>query len=129
VLASKTKNLNFEPYQQVATEFPDIPLKEFKKASRLIEPDGKIFSGPDSGYRALCYLAKPKEQLHHWYHQFRIFRNLSDNGYNFTAKNRPMMMKLTKAFFGSNPLRRRPFWIMWLTLLGGTVLATVKIFR
>ena len=44
--------ITYKTYQEVASQFKDIPLKEFKKASRLIEPNGSVYSGPDSAYRS-----------------------------------------------------------------------------
>jgi predicted DCC family thiol-disulfide oxidoreductase YuxK len=111
---SKTTNLNYKTFQEVSGEFPDIPLKEFKKASRLIEIDGSVFSGPDSAYRTFWYFEKTQKHWHRWYQQSSLFRQLSDHGYNFIAKNRPLMMKLTLAFWGKNPVNRKPYWVVWL---------------
>jgi predicted DCC family thiol-disulfide oxidoreductase YuxK len=111
---SKTTNLNYKTFQEVSGEFPDIPLKEFKKASRLIEIDGSVFCGPDSAYRTFWYFEKTQKHWHRWYQQSSLFRQLSDHGYNFIAKNRPLMMKLTLAFWGKNPVNRKPYWVVWL---------------
>lgn len=124
VWKSKTVDLTYATFQEVAEEFPEIPLKEFKKASRLIEPDGSVFSGPDSAYRTLWYYKKPQKYLHRWYQQSGLFRWLSDHGYNSIAKNRPIMMKLTLAFWGKNPLKRKPFWLLWLVATIGLVYIT-----
>jgi len=125
VWKSKTVDLNYKTFQEVAGEFPDIPLKEFKKASRLIDTDGSVFSGPDSAYRTLWYFEKPQEHLHLWYKSSGVFRRLSDHGYNFIAKNRPLMMKLTLAFWGKNPLKRKPFWVIYLMGLVMILLGTM----
>jgi len=123
----KTSDLTYKTFQEVASEFPDIPLKEFKKASRLIEVDGSVYSGPDSAYRTMWYFAKPQKHWHRWYQHFSLFRSLSDHGYNFIAKNRPMMMTLTLAFWGKNPLKRKPFWLLWLLGIFAVVLGTVSL--
>jgi predicted DCC family thiol-disulfide oxidoreductase YuxK len=57
------KNIRYLTYQKVAGEFPDIPPKEFKKASRLIESDGRIYSGPDSGLPEFIHFRKQKMAL------------------------------------------------------------------
>lgn len=124
VWKSKTVHLTYDTFQEVAEEFPEIPLKEFKKASRLIEPDGSVFSGPDSAYRTLWYFEKPQKYWHRWYQQSGLFRWLSDHGYNSIAKNRPLMMKLTLAFWGRNPLKRKPFWLLWLVAAIGLIYIT-----
>jgi len=97
VWQSKTgKKLQYEKYQDVYERFPSIPLKEFKKASRLIETNGDVFSGPDSAYRSFMYFNSPIKFLHIWYYKYTFFRVLSNNLYNWIAKHRPFMFKLTK---------------------------------
>ncbi len=114
VWKSKTVGLTYQTFQEVAHDFPDIPLKEFKKASRLIETDGSVYSGPDSAFRTFYYFHKPKKRWHRWYKSFTIFQKLSDQTYNWIAKNRPLMMKLTLAFWGENPMNRKAYWVVWL---------------
>ncbi len=104
--------LVFATYQSHAKEFPDIPLKEFKKASRLIETDGKVFSGPDSAYRSLWYAGNKK--WHKWYSSSAWFQKLSDHSYNHIAKNRHIYFRLTKILFGKDPLNLKPYWLLYL---------------
>ena len=113
VWKSKTAGLTYQTFQEAATNYPDIPLKEFKKASRLIETDGAIYSGPDSAFRTFYYFQNPKKHWHLWYQKSAVFQRLCDHSYNWIAKNRPLMMKLTLAFWGRNPLRRKPYWMLW----------------
>ncbi len=103
VWRSKTgEKLQYEKYQDVYERFQSIPLKEFKKASRLIETNGKVFSGPDSAYRSFMHFRSPINFLHAWYHKYSFFRVLSDNIYNWIAKHRPLMFKLTKLLWGTD---------------------------
>ncbi|MGY5846876.1 thiol-disulfide oxidoreductase DCC family protein [Salegentibacter sp. HM20] len=112
----KTPNrLHYETYQKLSGKFPDIPLKEFKKASRLIEPDGKVYSGPDSAYRALYHAGN--EAWHKWYHKSSIFRKFSDHFYNHIAKNRGFYFKLTQILFGNNPHQLKSYWLLYLLSL------------
>ena len=112
----KTKRIiDFETYQNSSEKFSDIPLKEFKKASRLIEIDGKIYSGPDSAYRSLWHADNRK--WHQLYTSSPLFMKLSDHGYNHIAKNRLFYFKLTKILFGNNPLSLKPYWFFYLALL------------
>mgnify|MGYP003640906493 CR=1 FL=1 len=114
VWKSKTKGLTYKTLQEASADFPDIPTKEFKRASRLIEKDGSVFSGPDSAFRTFHYFHKPKMLWHRWYKSYTIFQKLSDHSYNWLAKNRPFFMKVTLAFWGKNPVSRKPYWILWL---------------
>ncbi len=109
--------LVFQTFQEAAQNFPDIPLKEFKKASRLIETDGSIYSGPDSAYRSFVYFENKITRWHLWYKKYKWFRDLSDHTYNFIAKNRALMFRLTKIFFGNDPENLKPYWIVYLSLL------------
>jgi predicted DCC family thiol-disulfide oxidoreductase YuxK len=112
----KTKNqLDFKTYQEVASQFQDIPLKEFKKASRLIETDGAVYSGPDSAYRSL-YISGNKK-WHHWYSKNSWFEKLSDLGYNHIAKNRNFYYKATVILFGKDPVKPKLYWFYYLLLL------------
>ena len=107
--------IRFETYQSFADHFPDIPLKEFKKASRLIETDGRIYSGPDSAYRSMWHAGDRK--WHEFYQTYSWFRWLSDHGYNHIAKNRHFYFRLTKLLFGKEPLKLKPYWILYLVVI------------
>lgn len=107
----------YKTFQDAAAEFPDIPLKEFKKASRLIEPDGRIYSGPDSAYRSYDYASERDYPFHRWYTNYGLFRSFSDHTYNFIAKNRPVMFRITKILFGDDPLNFKPYWAFYIFLL------------
>jgi len=115
---SKTgNNIDYRTFQEVAEMYNDIPLKEFKKASRLIETNGSIYSGPDSAFRSFNYFEKKDTRWHRWYTRYTWFTWLSDHSYNFIAKNRSLMFTLTKLCFGKNPKTIRPYWILWLLVL------------
>jgi len=103
----------YKTYQEVAGQFPDIPLKEFKKASRFITTAGTVHSGPDSAY--MSYLvANPSSVWHHWYVTYTWFEKLSDTVYNFIVYHRSEMFQLTKALFGSNPQSLKYYWILYI---------------
>ncbi|MDN3725462.1 DCC1-like thiol-disulfide oxidoreductase family protein [Aequorivita sp. SDUM287046] len=115
---SKTADrLDYRTYQEVAGNFPDIPLKEFKKASRLIELDGTVYSGPDSAYKSFTYFKTEDFRWHRWYSKDNWFTWLSDRGYNFIAKHRSFMFPLSKIFFGKNPEAMKPYWFLELLFL------------
>ncbi|MDR5590596.1 thiol-disulfide oxidoreductase DCC family protein [Christiangramia sp. SM2212] len=112
----KTKGkVIFKTYQESAENFKDFPIKEFKKASRLIETDGKIYSGPDSAYRSLWHAGN--KFWHQLYASSSIFEKLSNHGYNHIAKNRSFYFKLTKFLFGKDPLHLKPYWLLYLVLI------------
>jgi predicted DCC family thiol-disulfide oxidoreductase YuxK len=105
--------IDFKTYQEVASKFEDLPLKEFKKASRFIDLDGQIYSGPDSAYKSYTFSKALSSPWHTWYRKYPFFRWLSDNGYNFIAKHRSAFYKITVAFFGKNPEKLKPYWLFY----------------
>lgn len=107
----------YKTYQEAGSQFPDIPIKEFKKASRLIEPDGRVYSGPDSAYRSLSYTSNTLFPWHIWYVSNRFFQKLSDAGYTFISRRRPFFFTLTKLFFGKDPTQMKPFWALYLIVI------------
>ncbi|WP_203295977.1 DCC1-like thiol-disulfide oxidoreductase family protein [Luteirhabdus pelagi] len=109
-------SITYKTYQEVASNFPDIPLKEFKKASRLIETDGSVFSGPDSAFRSFTH-SKKSNIWHSWYHKYRWFQKACDHSYNHIAKNRSFYYRLTVLAFGRNPKKLRPYWLIYLFIV------------
>ncbi len=115
---SKTEDrIDYQTFQQVAENYKDIPLKEFKKASRLIETDGSVFSGPDSAYRSFTYFEKEDSRWHLWYSKYKWFTYLSDHTYNYIAKHRGFFFFLTKIFFGKDPESIKPYWFLELLFI------------
>ena len=45
--------VDYEELQEVAARFPEVPRAEFEDAVKLIEPDGRVFSGAEAVYRSL----------------------------------------------------------------------------
>ncbi|CAM3301415.1 DCC1-like thiol-disulfide oxidoreductase family protein [Aequorivita lipolytica] len=112
---SKTEDrIIYRTFQQVSENYPDIPLKEFKKASRLVETDGSIYSGPDSAYRSFNYFEESDSRWHNLYSKNGFFTSVSDYTYNFIANNRSFMLKITKLFFGNDPAAIKPYWFILL---------------
>ncbi len=111
----KSPEVIFKTYQQAAKEFPDIPLKEFKKASRLIETDGSVYSGPDSAFRILCHGGK--KAWHELYNSASWFSYISDHAYNHIAKNRHFYFRITKALVGKDPLNPKYYWVFYCILI------------
>ncbi|MCL6218887.1 thiol-disulfide oxidoreductase DCC family protein [Zunongwangia pacifica] len=101
--------------QKHALDFPDIPEKEFKKASRLITKDGRVFSGPDSAYKAMWFAGNKK--WHNWYHKYALFQQISDHAYNHIAKNRRFYYKLTIRLLGNDPNHFRPYWLFYVLFI------------
>jgi len=110
------EKIYYQPYQDVVRYMPDIDEGHFKEASRLIEPDGNIYSGPASAYRTFTYGSK-WAFLFKWYNKYQWFEKLSDWMYNRVVANRNILFKVTKFLFGKDPEEPRPFWAIYITVL------------
>lgn len=108
--------VGYYSYQTVLERFPDIDEKHFKEASRFIDMDGKVYSGPQSAYKTLT-LGSKWGFLNRWYENKKWFTRLSDKAYDFVAKNRNFLYKVTKFLFGSDPEQVRPFWAIYLAVI------------
>lgn len=108
--------VDFTPYQEAQIQFSDIDVIHFKQASRLIDKDGKIYSGPHSAYKSLTYAGR-LGFLNNWYENYSLFTNLSDGLYDIITRNRGVFFRITKLFFGADPKEVRPFWIIYLAII------------
>lgn len=111
------EKIRFVPYQQVLEQFPDINSLHFEAASQLVEKDGSIYSGPWAVYR-LYTIANKYAFLEKLYIKGGIFQKLSDLIYFRITKNRSFTFKLTTACFGTDPNQTRPFWAIYLFVIG-----------
>lgn len=107
--------VDFVPYQKIANKFKDIPIKEFKKASRLIEPNGKVYNGPDSAYRTISH--NGNTYWHNLYHSNRLFGGLSDHAYDHIAKHRSFYFTLSKILWGKDPQNPKAYWLFYILIL------------
>lgn len=107
--------VEYLPYQIAKDQFTDIEEFHFTEASRLIDMDGRIYSGPQSAYKTLTFGSK-WAFLNQWYEKNKIFSRFSDLLYHLVAKNRNILFRLSKLSFGSNPQVSRPFWIVYLAI-------------
>ena len=103
----------YAPYQEVAAEFPDIPLSAFEDSVQLILQNGTVLSGTEAVLRALnngfllwCYNRLPG------------FAGVSEGVYRLVAKHRPLFSALTRWFWGTHTERTTFHLSRWLFLRG-----------
>jgi predicted DCC family thiol-disulfide oxidoreductase YuxK len=89
--------LSFIPYQERSGELREIPEDYFKKAVRMVGPNGAFYTGAAAVYRALHYTAKWKF-LWWWYTKSTLFKVISDRGYLWISKNRPFLLRTSILF-------------------------------
>ncbi len=113
----------YEPYAKVADRFPDIELRYFKQAVRFIDVDGKIYTGPAAAFRSFSY-GKKYRWLFPLYQNFKPATFIADHIYRFVSKNRPFMYKVSVALWGRNPVKQKPYWLIYA---GGLALLIVGV--
>ncbi|QPJ66488.1 MAG: DUF393 domain-containing protein [Candidatus Nitrohelix vancouverensis] len=47
--------VDYAPYQEVASRFPNISREQFEKSVQLVEPDGSVYAGAEAVFRALSH--------------------------------------------------------------------------
>ena len=105
--------VDYAPFQEVATQFPEIPLSAFENSVQLILQNGTVFSGAEAVLRALdhglllwCYARLPG------------FASLSEGIYRFIAQQRPFFSTMTRWFWGTHTERTSFCLSRWLFLRG-----------
>ncbi len=109
-------SIQYTPYQEASKDFPDIDPELFRQAVRFIEPDGKVYNGPDAAFRSLHILNRWKF-LHRSYQRNVLFRNAMDSLYQWIANNRGFCFRISKFLFGSDPHSLKPFWAIYLFII------------
>jgi predicted DCC family thiol-disulfide oxidoreductase YuxK len=116
--------ITYKKYQLVGHAYKDISTEDFKSAVRLVMTDGTIYSGPSAAYKAYEIAGKYLFLLK-WYENNKLFRYVSDFGYQWVANNRYHLFTWTKRLFGKNPRSPKNHWINYLfaliTILFGVV--------
>ena len=105
--------IDYAPSQEVATQFPEIPLSAFENSVQLILQNGTVLSGAEAVLRALnngsflwCYYHLPG------------FMSMSEGIYRFIAQHRPFFSAVTRSLWGTHTERATSYFSSWLFLRG-----------
>ncbi len=91
----------YAPFQEVAGEFPQVPLADFQAAVQLVHPDGSISSGAEAVFRSLA--AAPENRWLLWCYKYAPgFSGASNKIYGIVAKHRGILYRLTRALWGEH---------------------------
>jgi predicted DCC family thiol-disulfide oxidoreductase YuxK len=94
--------IDYSPYQEVASRFPEIPVEEFRRAVALVLPTGEAFSGADAVVRALAHV--PGRRHWRWfYERVPSARPVTDGIYRAIADHRGAATRATRLLWGSVP--------------------------
>src|SRR6185369_15313851 len=82
--------IEYEPYQQAAEKFPQVPREDFGRAVHLFEPDGRVSNGAEAVFRSLA-LAGQKRYLFWAYEKLPPFDRITEFAYGVIAGNRDLV--------------------------------------
>jgi predicted DCC family thiol-disulfide oxidoreductase YuxK len=92
--------VDYQALQEAAARFPEVPREEFERAVKLIEPDGRVWSGAAAVYRSL---GAGGRGLNRWsYDHVPGFAAASEFAYRFIAGHRDLADTVTSIFWGKN---------------------------
>ncbi len=111
--------VEYRPWQEAADRFPEIPRAAFAEAVKLIEPDGRVYSGAAAVSRSLG------RSFWRWsYERVPGVAPVSDAAYRFVAGHRGLAHTATRLLWGHDV--RRPTYFhasrWFLRLLGAIYL-------
>ena len=79
--------IDYESYQDVANNYPQIPLERFQRAVQLIDIDGNVYGGAEAVFRAF---KRTPSRMWLWrlYNNIPGMRSICELVYQFIAKRR-----------------------------------------
>ena len=105
----------YAPFQEVADQFPEIPLENFRRSVQLVMPSGDVFTGAEAVFRTLAYAPGRKWML--WvYKRVPSVAPLSEAGYRIVAAHRSFFWKPTRLLWGNRFVRSSYSLTRWLFL-------------
>jgi lipase maturation factor 1 len=92
--------VDYAPYQEVASQFPQIPAEDFRKSVQFVDQDGSVTKGAKAVFQSLRY-ANKKWML--WcYENIPGVAPISEWFYQLVAKHRPFFFSITRFLWGNN---------------------------
>ncbi len=111
--------VEYEPYQQVLEQYPEIAEAEFKRAVQYIAPDGRRASAAEASFLTLAQ-APGKGLWLALYRRLPGFAPISELAYAFIAARRPAFYRISLALWGRDhePPRHALVSFLFLRLFG-----------
>jgi predicted DCC family thiol-disulfide oxidoreductase YuxK len=92
----------YQPYQEVAAQYPSIPLSDFQRAVQFITPDGHRASAAEASFLTLSH-APGKGFWLALYRKLPGFAAVSELAYPFVAAHREVFYRISVPLWGKNP--------------------------
>ena len=94
--------VDYRPYQDVAAQYPAIPIADFQRAVQFISPDGHRASAAEASFLTLSH-APGKGFWLVLYRKLPGFAIISELVYAFIAAHRPVFYRVSVLLWGRNP--------------------------
>jgi predicted DCC family thiol-disulfide oxidoreductase YuxK len=94
--------VDYKPYQEVAAQYPAIPIADFQRAVQFITPGGRRSSAAEASFLTLSH-APGKGFWLALYKRLPGFAIISEFVYAFIAAHRPSFYRVSVLLWGSNP--------------------------
>ncbi len=107
--------VEYAPFQEVSSRFPQIPRENFVKSVQLILPGGEVLEGAHAVFRTLAYAPGQGSKL--WaYENVPGVAPVSEAVYRLVAGHRDFFYKVIRVFWGKQ--FERPSYVLtrWLFL-------------
>jgi predicted DCC family thiol-disulfide oxidoreductase YuxK len=117
-------SVDYRPYQEVAEQYPAIPLADFRRAVQYITPGGHYASAAEASFMTLSH-ARGKGIWLALYRKLPGFATLSELTYAFLAAHRSAAYRVSQFLWGRDyvPARADLVSYLFLRLLGLIYLA------
>jgi predicted DCC family thiol-disulfide oxidoreductase YuxK len=100
--------VEYEPYQETAIRFPEIPREHFEEALHFIDRDGIVYRGAEAVFRSLGKVRGGRALI--WcYEHVAGFALVTETAYRFVARNRRLASFFTRLLWG-NEVRRPSYF-------------------
>jgi predicted DCC family thiol-disulfide oxidoreductase YuxK len=94
-------SVDYKPYQEVAAQYPAIPIAAFQRAVQYIAPDGHHASAAEASFLTLSH-APGKGIWLALYRKLPGFAPAAERAYAFTAAHRAAFFRLSLLLWGRN---------------------------
>jgi predicted DCC family thiol-disulfide oxidoreductase YuxK len=117
-------SVSYRAFQEVAAQYPEIPLADFQRAVQYIAPDGRHASAAEASFLTLSH-ARGKAFWLALYRGLPGFAAIAERAYAFTAAHRPAFYRISVFLWGRDhqPPRHDLIAFLFLRLLGLIYLA------
>jgi len=92
-------SVDYKPYQEVAAQYPAIPLASFQRAVQYFTPDGQHASAAEASFLVLSH-ARGKRIWLTLYRRLPGFATIAERAYAFTAAHRPAAYRISLLLWG-----------------------------